>query len=203
MKFLNKGVNEKEADFMSKMRKHFPYKEMTIAGQAVKVLEMPYVADSMSMVILLPQMNDSLQKILSAERITSDLTSLLETGLNDLKRTEMNLYIPKFRLETDYSLIPTLSQLGIRKVFTGGEADLSGVNGKNNLYVSKIKHKAVVQVSEDGTEAAAVTFFDMYPMSGSSVYIPPVDFVADHPFLFLIRNKETGLVLFIGKVEEI
>lgn len=203
MTFYNKGANGKDTEFMRKLGKWFLYKEAQLAGETVQVLDLPYEADSMSMVIILPQQNDSLKTMLTSSNFASDMKSLLTTGLRDLKGKQMNLFIPKFKLESDYSLIPTLDEMGVKKVFESGEADLSGVNGKKNLFVSKIKHKAVIRVDEDGTEAAAVTMLDMYPMSASSVYVPPVDFRVDHPFLFLIRNKETGLVLFMGKVEEL
>jgi serpin B len=159
---------------------------------------MPYVNDSMSMVILLPASKDGLGKVIASPELRSAIYNLN----NQFDYTAMDVSIQKFKLETDYSLIETLTQMGIRKVFTS-EADLSGINGQRNLIVSEIKHKAVVKVDEAGTEAAAVTFVAVMPTSAMVPMTPPIEFKADRPFMFLIRNKGTGLVYFIGKVEEL
>ena len=203
MPFYNKGVTEVSKTFMTKMEKHFRHQNLTIGGQAAQALEMPYVDDSLSMVIVLPEARDGLSRMLASNSLTSDLGSALAGFSNSMERSEMNLYIPKFKIESDYALVTSLTQLGIRKAFTEGQADLSGINGETNLFVSQVKHKAVVKVDEKGTEAAAVTMVDVYPMSARYPYVPPIDFRADHPFLFFIRDRVSGLILFTGKLEEL
>jgi serpin B len=80
----------------------------------------------------------------------------------------------------------------------GGDADFSGMNGKRDLFISAVVHKAFVDVNEEGTEAAAST---AVVMSRSSARLEPVaSFRADHPFVFLIRDRRTGSILFLGRV---
>lgn len=200
--FFNKGSEETTTVFMVKNKKHFPYAEVNITGSKVQVLELPYEKDSLSMLILLPETRDGLKGISSSPDFERDLSAGVSAFEQHKKRTEMNLKIPKFKIASDYSLVQPLTQLGVGKMFTE-EADLSGVTGETNLFVKSAKHKAVVSVDEDGTEAAAVTMFDAYPMSAHFPYVPPVEFVADHPFLFLIVDQVTGLVLFVGKVQNL
>ena len=205
MYFYNNG-NESTAvntTFMSKLEKYFRHKNLTIAGQEAQALEMTYDKDDLSMVILLPRQLDGLKQMMSSSDFKTDLQTFIGSINSQLERTEMNLFIPKFKIESDIALNDLLKSMGIVKAFTPGSADLSGINGESNLFVSQAKHKAVVQVDEQGTEAAAVTLFDAYPMSARWPYVPPTDFRADHPFLFLIRHRVTGLVLFMGKVEQL
>jgi serpin B len=89
-----------------------------------------------------------------------------------------------------------LSALGMPSAFNSSKADFSGMNGKRNLFISAALHKAFVDVNEEGTEAAAATAI---LIQTSSVQITPT-FRADHPFVFLIRDKQTGSILFLGRV---
>ncbi|HNB03541.1 MAG TPA: serpin family protein, partial [Methanoregulaceae archaeon] len=103
-------------------------------------------------------------------------------------------------METKYSLPATLSAMGMPTAFSPS-ADLSGMDGTRNLYIGDVIHQAFVDVNEEGTEAAAATAVvvqrAMVPMGQ-----PPIPvFRADHPFLFLIQEDESGLILFIGRVE--
>lgn len=202
MKFMNHGVNETEADFMTKHEKYFPFKEATIGDHNVSILEMDYKQDSMSMVIILPEENDGLQKILSSCNFSSDMREVLQNLEKGLISKEMNLYIPKFKFNANYSLIPTLQSMGIREIFTN-RTDLSGINGYDNLFVSDVKHKAVVNMDEDGTEAAAVMMIEVMTRVGGEPTTPPIEFKADHPFMFVIRNKSDGLVYFMGRIESL
>ena len=106
--------------------------------------------------------------------------------------------MPKFEMETNYNLVPPLKELGAVDVFDGMTADLSGI--ARNLYVAGALHDAYVQVNEEGTEAAAVT--TIIVRTTESHEPPPVPFVADHPFLFLILDDSSGTVLFMGRVSD-
>jgi len=203
MTFYNKGSAPREMEFMTKLKKNFPHKVLQLDGEEVQVLEMPYEDDSISMYILLPRARDGLKKLLSSDDLKANLKSTINSISDMGDRPEMNLYIPKFKLETKYSLKEPLSRMGITDIFSSSKADLSGINGRKDLYVNQVKHEAVVRVDEEGTEAAAATFADFYPMSASYPYVPPIDFKADHPFLFLIKDKASGIVLFMGKVDEL
>jgi serpin B len=91
--------------------------------------------------------------------------------------------------------------MGMPTAFTGGAADFSGMDGTNNLYISDVIHKAFIDVNEEGTEAAAATAVVMDLAMAAPGGSPPVpEFRADHPFVFLIQDRETGTILFIGRV---
>ena len=109
----------------------------------------------------------------------------------------MEIAIPKFRAESEFSLRDVLSRLGMADAFSGS-ADFSGIDDRRDLYLSEVVHKAFVDVSEEGTEAAAAT--------GATVKFvamlqePRTVFRADHPFAFLIRDAGSGVILFGGRL---
>ncbi|ETE55862.1 Leukocyte elastase inhibitor A, partial [Ophiophagus hannah] len=74
-----------------------------------------------------------------------------------MQNTEIRIFLPKFKMEEEYSLVPTLSKMGMKDVFNPGKADLSGMSGHRDLVVSQVRHKAYIEVNEEGTEAAAAT----------------------------------------------
>jgi serpin B len=162
----------------------------------LQVLRMPYESDTgkhLSMVILLPRDEDlaALEQSLSAERI-AELQENLTTR-------RVKVYFPKFTMETKYLLPKTLSAMGMPTAFTSN-ADLSGMDGTRNLYIGDVIHQAFVDVNEEGTEAAAATAVIIQRAMATEG--PPIPvFRADHPFLFLIQDDETGLILFMGRVE--
>ena len=144
------------------------------------------------MVILLPRQVDglaALEKELTAET--------LEARLKKLARREVEVYLPRFKVTSQFSLADTLAAMGMTDAFKPGGADFSGMNGRKDLFISAVVHKAFVEVNEEGTEAAAAT--------GVAVALarapePAPVFRADHPFLFLIRHEKTGVILFMGRV---
>jgi serpin B len=161
--------------------------------QDLQILELPYSGNDLSMLILLPKVNDidSINKSI----INSDN---LDTWRNSLSEQMIDIYIPKFEFETKYNLKDYLETMGIKDAFIPGVADFSGMDGTLNLFINEVVHKAYVKVDEEGTEAAAATGVVMGITS-----INPGDveeFKADHPFIFLIQHKETGAVLFMGTV---
>lgn len=157
----------------------------------LQILQMSYKGDDLSMLVLLPKDNDlpSLEKKLSVEN--------LNEWKNNLAKKQVNVYLPKFKLETSYSLVENLTNMGMTSVFIPGQADLSGINKDVDLYVTGVFHKAFVAVDEKGTEAAAATGI---VIGTTSVGPQPEIFRADHPFMFLIQDERTGLILFIGKI---
>jgi len=113
----------------------------------------------------------------------------------NLQKASDNLVkIPKFKFETEYNLNQALKNIGINDAFNPGVADFSKMDGTKNLYISEALHKAYIEVNEEGTEAAAATAIVM------TLSMVPNQFMADHPFLFLIEHKETGAILFMGRV---
>lgn len=174
---------------------HFDYFEAPDA----QVLELPYKGDRLSMVVLLPKKNDgarALEKSLSPEK--------LDGWLRGLAPRKVFVALPKFRSEYSASLREALESLGMKEAFVApadvpqpGQADFSGMTGRRDLFVGAVVHKAFVAVDEEGTEAAAATAVAM--LAGSAPSQPTV-FRADHPFVYLIRDRRTGTILFLGRL---
>lgn len=163
------------------------------AGEGYQAIELPYMGNTMSMVVLLPTTGGfaAFENSLDSENMESILGSL------DYQSVELTL--PKFSFESRFSLANTLMDLGMPDAFSPGSADLSGMDGTRELFISDVVHKAFVAVDERGTEAAAATAVIVravsMPMPGESE-----QFIADHPFIFMVRDLETGTILFIGRV---
>jgi len=169
----------------------YPYTETS----DLQMLTLPYTATNgtgLSMVILLPKGNN-----LSTIDSYLDPANLSALEQSASSRRVM-VYIPRFKIESQYSLKDTLSTMGMPTAFST-TADFSGMDGKQDLYISDVIHKAYIEVNEQGTEAAAATGV---VMEAAAVYpeVPPTVFRADHPFLFLIQDNNTGIILFEGVV---
>ena len=162
-----------------------PYADLPDA----QVLQLPY-AGNLTLTIILPKHDiHTLEKTLP-QRLTQYLTSPQPTRLT-------KICIPKFQLQTAYDLKPPLQALGLTQPFTKN-ADLSGIDGKKDLYVQWIIHKARIQVDEQGTRAAASTAAGI----GLTALPPGPTFTADKPFIFIITHRPTGLIIFIGRVTD-
>lgn len=164
---------------------------------AFQALVMPYSGETLSMVMILPKAVDglaALEKTLTAETLAQWLK---EADKQPERKAEV--FVPRFKLETDYDLVPPCKALGIKDAFDDEKADFRGMGWpKGQLWIAQIKHKAYVEVNEEGTEAAAATAVEtMY----KSMPLYPV-FRADHPFLFLIRDHATGSILFLGRLSD-
>jgi len=154
-------------------------------------LELPYVDDELSMIILLPRKVDelnSLEEMLSLEKFSG--------WLGKLGKRKVIVSVPKFRMTSRFGLAGVLRSMGMMDAFSE-KANFSGMNGKRDLFISAVVHKAYVDVNEEGTEAAAATGVVMRVTSVKPERIPV--FRADHPFLFLIRDNKSGSILFIGR----
>jgi serpin B len=163
-----------------------------------QAISLPYEGQALSMVVLLPMQVDGLGA-LEANATPERLAQWLG-GLERRAPRPVLLCLPRFKLETGYDLVAPLKQMGIRDAFDMDRADFSGMGWpKGKLFISQVEHRALVEVSEEGTEAAASTGVEMATRSMSP---SPEVFKADHPFLFLIRHNPTGTLLFMGRVTD-
>ncbi|XP_057554435.1 serpin B3-like isoform X3 [Hippopotamus amphibius kiboko] len=165
----------------------------SLEDMQVKILEIPYKGKELSMVVLLPDEVDGLQKL--EDQLTAE--KLIEwTSPQNMKEGLVDLQLPRFKVEESYDLKATLGALGMVAAFSPQDADFSGMSGGRDLVVSKVVHKSVVEVNEEGTEAAAATGIEIIGRSGRI----PVTFHCDHPFLFFIKHNKTNTILFYGRV---
>lgn len=162
-----------------------------------QVVELPYLGGSLAMDILLPRTVDGLPALEA---------TLSEPSLNKIlaerKVRPVDVELPKFRLEAAIELSKTLEALGMRLAFQVDKADFLGISGSRELSISAVIHKAFVDVTEQGTEAAAATALIMATRAMVPSPETPVRFRADHPFLFLIRDTRNGGILFLGRLQE-
>jgi len=177
-----------QANFMNQTS-DFGYTETPLA----QILEMRYAGTGMAFDVLLPT------TLTGLPNLEKSLTPGNLTGwLGNLTIRNVQVSLPKFRAESQFSLRKALSTMGMPTSFTD-KADFSGIDPKRSLAISEVVHKAFVDVSEQGTEAAAATGITMHA-TAMRMSEPAVLFRADHPFLFLIRDTRTGVVLFIGRL---
>lgn len=163
-----------------------------VEDEQMQGLELPYEGGDLSMVVLLPKKADGL-----GDLGRSIAAGALTRWLGALRTREVEVYLPRFKMTSEFELSAALAAMGMPDAFTA-VADFSGMAGTRDLFISAVIHKAFVDVNEEGTEAAAATAVVMVKAMRPSA--PPVVFRADHPFVFLIRDNRTGAVLFIGRV---
>jgi serpin B len=179
---------------MMMQSEHFAY----AAGEGYQAVELPYQGDRMSMIVLLPDEGnfDTVESGLSAEQFESLLSSL--------NPVEVNLTMPRFEYTSDFSLSETLAALGMTDAFDPGLADFSGMldpaslSDAEKLFISDVIHKAFIKLDESGTEAAAATAVIMEATAAPADL--PVEFTVDRPFIYLIYDKESHSLLFVGRV---
>ncbi|KFO99938.1 Heterochromatin-associated protein MENT [Calypte anna] len=160
-----------------------------------KIIELPYVENDLSMFILLP--DDISDNTTGLELVEREMTyeKLAEwTESDSMMKAEVQLYLPKWKLEENYDLQSSLSSMGIQNAFDPVQADFTGMSAKKKLFISKVIHKAFVEVNEEGTEAAAATGVLMLRSK-----VPTMTFKADHPFLFFIKHNKSQTILFFGR----
>jgi serpin B len=147
------------------------------------------------MLVLLPK-----TEISDINQLESELSAeTLQAWRSMMRPTKVYIYMPKFTLETSYSLTDYLKRMGMNLPFTWPGADFSRMDGTEMLYINKVLHKAYIDVYEEGTEATAATGI-FVSIGAIKVRIKPIIFRADHPFIFIIQEKETGNILFMGRV---
>lgn len=192
MDFIAGDKTLKGVKFM-RMQRRFRYAET----EDLQMIELPYKDNKMSMVVLLPK------DIKGINKLSTSLTPKRYQDLMDrLYYTNVRLSLPKFKLTLNVKLKNVLKKMGMRQAFGNG-ADFSGMTGDKSLQISEVIHKAFVEVSEKGTEAAAATAVIIKTKSSAARKPrPPKIFKADHPFMFVIKDNATGSILFMGKLNE-
>ena len=118
------------------------------------------------------------------------------TQPDSMKKTQVAVFLPKFKLEETYHMLLVLPGLGVVEAFQPDRADFSGMSPGRGLCLSAFAHKSVVEVNEEGTEAAAATG----AIAQYAMLMPEEEFVADHPFIFFIRHKPSSHILFLGRL---
>ena len=173
---------------MMRQTESFGYTE----GEGYQAVELMYDGYELSMVIVLPDAGEfeTFERSLDAAQVDGIVGSMA--------RGEVDLTMPKFEFDSDFSLSDSLAAMGMPDAFTGA-ADFSGMTGDRGLFITDVIHKAFVAVDEAGTEAAAATAVIVAEMA-MPIETEPLKVIVDRPFVFLIRDIETGAILFVGRV---
>lgn len=164
----------------------------------VRAVQMPYSGRELSMIILLPDDAKGLPAL--EAKLTAKELARWTKDLDNASSRETILWLPKIHMEARAKLATVLKALGVRTAFTDA-ADFSGITGSPDLKINEVIHQTFLDVDEKGTEAAAATAVTMVATSAmpGPPPPPPFEFKANKPFLFLLRDMRTGLVLFIGR----
>ncbi|XP_031588566.1 leukocyte elastase inhibitor-like isoform X1 [Oreochromis aureus] len=161
-----------------------------------QIIELPYKGNELSMLVFLPQnIEDGTTGL---EKLEKELTfeKFVEwTNPNMMDDIEVTVGLPRFKLEENYDMKAVLVSMGMVDAFDMTKSDFSGMSPANDLVLSKVVHKAFVEVNEEGTEAAAATAAIMMLRCARI----PARFIADHPFLFFIRHNPSSSILFAGR----
>jgi len=159
----------------------------------IQILKLPYIGYDLSMLVLLPKKIDGLADL--EKSLTADN---LERWRNRLYNKEVYVFLPRFKMTSQFYLGEMLKSMGMTDAFNRTKANFLGMDGNPNwLYIATVIHKAFVDVNEEGTEAVAATAVTTTSLIGGP---PPKVFRADHPFFFFIQDNTTGSILFIGRV---
>ncbi|NXO04434.1 ANT3 protein, partial [Rhinopomastus cyanomelas] len=167
-----------------------------IPQDKVQVLELPYKGDEITMVLVLPKAGKLL------EEVERDLTSeKLQDWIESLKEVSLNVYLPRFRIEDNFSVKEKLRKMGLEDLFSPENARLPGIvaEGRTDLYVSEAFHKAFLEVNEEGSEASAAT---AVTVSGRSFPMNRIIFNANRPFLLFIREAALNTIIFMGRIAD-
>ncbi len=184
-KFYLENGNQINVSMMHSSKMKLPFYQ----SSKFSMIDLPYSDSVYTMSILLPNINHGVDEIIN------DLNIVNWENIQDkMFNTEIDVAIPKFKLEYKTSLKSILPNLGMKLAFIHGVADFSGINSLKNLYIDDVIHQSFVEVDEAGTEAAAAT---VVIISNTSV---GNEFYANRPFVFLIRDNKTKSILFIGKM---
>ena len=178
-------VESVEVDMMSLKGEKFNYTQT----DEMQILELPYTGKDVSMILILPNEGNmaDVESTLSCDEL-----GVLTEGLEE---SVVDIYLPRFKLETKYFLKEDLIEMGMPIAFTPS-ANFTGISKEEGLFIDKVIHQAFIEVNEEGTEAAAATGVVI-----ALGYTQPNEvFRADHPFIFIIQDKATGTILFMGRV---
>jgi serpin B len=159
-------------------------------------VELPYKSGKRSMLVLLPVAGKEKE---FEQRLTA---ASLDQRIAMLKKQKVQVRLPKFKMETSFDLSTILKNTGMGQAFSNN-ADFSGISQTTSLKISNVLHKAFIEVNENGTEAAAATAVLMVLTTSAHTDPVPVKiFHANRPFIFMIRDNETGIILFMGKMNK-
>ena len=184
--FIMLNGQTKFVPFMQQ-RAEFGYTEIPLA----QILELPYAGNRLSMLILLPAGNSSLEKLENELSVKN-----LAVWLSRISNQPVNVTLPRLKITWGTKLLnDNLISLGMRSAFLPGKSDFSAMDGSKTLFISQVLHKAFIEVNESGSEAAAASAVTMKRNASRGI-----EFNADHPFLFLIFDRATNSILFIGRV---
>ena len=201
---FNNGATEMAPFFAATGQKRAPLMTRTdlyriFVGDGLKALELPYTGGEYAMVVVLPDAKDglaALERSLSAEG--------LKTWSDGAEHKRVTVKLPRFKIEPGEGLrlAKLLTKLGMGRAFDARQADFTGMApASEQIVLSEAFHKAFVAVDEKGTEAAAATAVSARA-GGMPPSDPPIEFTADHPFLFMVRDVRSGAVLFMGRLSE-
>ena len=182
--FYVNGTSAGKVDMMSYKRNTLFYD----AGE-YKIISLPYGDGGMFMDLILPKEETSMDAFINQFDYDEYLDAL--KGISE--KHDVIVGVPKFQTEYELSLKDALLSLGMEEAFTG-TADFTGINEGGNIFISDVKHKTYIDVNEKGTEAAAVTSVEMR----LTAVMDPTEFIADRPFMYTIREAESGSILFSG-----
>ena len=184
--FFNQDSSTSSVSFM---RQTFmvPYAQ----ADGCQAVDIPYAGNNFSMLVIMPDPG-------TFDAFLSSLTpTILGDITNHLSAQEIDLSLPKFTFTYVTNMVPILSSFGMTDAFNPPTADFSGIDGDHDLFISGVFHQTFISVDESGTEAAAATGIGISPTIAPP---QPLTLTIDHPYIFFIRERQTGLILFIGKV---
>jgi len=178
-----------EVDMMHNISK---YAIFSLMGLDAKAIEIPYRGKKMSMIIVLPNQKDGLVKL------ETDLENFdTATGFNFEREVQVEVAIPKFKIESMHDLNEPLKKFGLQRIFASG-GNFSGLTRYKDIFISNVIQKVFIEVKEEVAETGIPTLPSMASCSFPSIERPK--FICDHPFLFGIKENLTGIVIFSGKV---
>ncbi|KAL1006325.1 hypothetical protein UPYG_G00070830 [Umbra pygmaea] len=191
-------LNKHDSKPVKMMHQTAEFPLMIIYEARCMILELPYEGNQLSMLIMLPK--DIEDDTTGLEKLEKQLTYenfMQWTSPDYMNMVEVEVGLPKLKLEESLDLGEMLASMGMTDAFDHSKSDLSGMSPNNDLVLSKVVHKAFVEVNEEGTEAAAATDTSIMEQLYCEIEVPP--FIADHPFLFFIRHNPTQSILFYGR----
>ena len=194
--FYMDGRAMKDVDMMSSYGAYLPY----IQGEGFDGVLLPYLEGNYAFVALKPTKGQTVREMY--EGLTAE--SLKEALASKKDDTFMNLKLPKFQIEFERQMNQDFINMGLSSAFNYATADFSGLGSSvdgQNLYIEKVKQKAVIIVDEEGTEAAAVTAVDV-ECGSAMIMEEPLEVFFNEPFLYMIYDTETNIPLFMGILDE-
>ncbi|XP_052036312.1 serpin I2 [Apodemus sylvaticus] len=162
------------------------------SSMTCQVLELPYKADEFSLVIILPT------KGVNIEEVEKQVTAHhIRRWFSELREEEVEVSLPRFKIEQKLDFKEALYSLNVTEIFSGG-CDLSGITDSSEVYVSRVMQKVFFEINEDGSEAAASAGINIPAIMS----LTQTQFLANHPFLFIMKHIQTESILFMGKVTD-